>query len=294
VEHVREHRVLGNSLALATAACTGGFVVLAKAALEDLEPLQLAVYMFPMAVAANTLMMTAGRRWSRLIPALIRSWTWMAGFSLLFTFGMWAYWSGLKVLDPTVTSFLSRSETLVTIILGILVLRERFHWMELIGGALVLAGLVTIRYTVGVDLTFGFWLIVISAICFGLGEVIAKVAVRRVDPLVLCFVRNLVVAVLFGALAASHGFIRGGLGGTLWAVVGVALTGPVVARYLYVLALQRIDVSKAALINQSQPLFVAMGSLLFLGVVSGARDWLGGGLIIVGCVLLFVRARRGG
>jgi drug/metabolite transporter (DMT)-like permease len=247
-----------------------------------------------MAVAANTLMMTAGRRWSRLIPALIRSWTWMAGFSLLFTFGMWAYWSGLKVLDPTVTSFLSRSETLVTIILGILVLRERFHWMELIGGALVLAGLVTIRYTVGVDLTFGFWLIVISAICFGLGEVIAKVAVRRVDPLVLCFVRNLVVAVLFGALAASHGFIRGGLGGTLWAVVGVALTGPVVARYLYVLALQRIDVSKAALINQSQPLFVAMGSLLFRGVVSGARDWLGGGLIIVGCVLLFVRARRGG
>ncbi len=55
-----------------------------------------------------------------------------------------------------------------------------------------------------------------------------------------------------------------------------ALVGPFLARTLYMYALRHLAVSRAALISQSQPLFVAIYSSILLHALPSRREWMGG------------------
>jgi len=50
--------------------------------------------------------------------------------------------------------------------------------------------------------------------------------------------------------------------------------------------LRRLDISRATLIQQVVPLFVAVGSAIALRALPSRREWTGGLLIIAGCLLL--------
>jgi drug/metabolite transporter (DMT)-like permease len=83
-------------------------------------------------------------------------------------------------------------------------------------------------------------------------------------------------------------------------ITTTALVGPFLARTLFMHCLRHLDISRAALINQSQPLFVALYSAILLHTLPSRREWTGGLLILGGALLLvswrqsmkWIRARR--
>jgi drug/metabolite transporter (DMT)-like permease len=75
-------------------------------------------------------------------------------------------------------------------------------------------------------------------------------------------------------------------------IAAAALAGPFVARTLYTYSIRHIRVSRAAIINQAQPLFVALFSLILLQTLPSRREWTGG-LLIIGGALVLVRWRAG-
>jgi uncharacterized membrane protein len=134
--------------------------------------------------------------------------------------------------------------------------------------------------------------VLFSAVCFGTAEFIAKIAVRYVDPLTLSFVRNLVSAVMFWIAVLFVGTSFTGVDSVFWGVIIIAIMGPILTRPIYLVALKYLEVSKVALINQSQPVFVAIMAFLALNQTPAPREVIGGVFVIGGCLLIIVSRKK--
>jgi drug/metabolite transporter (DMT)-like permease len=202
-------------------------------------------------------------------------------------------------MDPTVVAFVSRVETLVAILLGVWFFGERFTRKEALGAVFVMAGVVALRYAGGIAVERGFWIILLASVGFGVAEALAKKTVSIVDPYIFALVRNMFLGSMCFAIALAR---PGGLQvpqETLgWlAVVGIGVSGPFLGRVHFLRALQIIHISKTALVSQSQPIFVALVSFFVLSTIPSQREWIGGVIIILGCVLLIAgrgRPKAGG
>jgi len=266
----------------------GILITLIKMVQETLPVLSLLCLSLSLAALVLCVVIVAGGRAGQVRAMRLGGWVWILGISALTFFSYWTLFTAIHLLDPTVASFLGRAETLVTIFFGVVFLGERFRRGEIAGALLVLAGVAVIRYAGGVEVSKGFLLCLLAALCWGIGEGLAKVALQSVAPLVFTWGRCLILAPVFLAAAAAspEGLVLPGTPEVWWGVAGVALSGPVIARFLYLKSLTILPVSRVALINQFQPVWVAVTAGILLGTLPAPREWVGGALIIAGCLLL--------
>jgi len=276
----------GYTFAMLSALLSGINYVLGKWVMADLSPELLVALIFGLAALIQGGLMAARGDWKGIRRCTARGWLWVLFFSLFSVVALWTLWTGIKYLDPTVASFISRLQTLVTVFLGIALLKDRFHRWEAVGGVVVILGVAVIYASFDLRLSLWFWIMVASGISFGVTEVVAKVALRYLEATPLSFIRTLFVAVFFLVWVMLDGQPLLHLGRTWWGVVAIAVMGPTLARLFYLYALERLDVSKAALVNQVQPLFVFLVAFLFLGTIPSVREFAGGLLILAGCVAL--------
>ncbi|MCK4224841.1 MAG: DMT family transporter [candidate division Zixibacteria bacterium] len=291
-QHENANLSIGYLYASLSAMMASVLIVAGKWTLHTISPLALSALVFPIGSVVLGLTMIPRKRWKRIFALDLRAWTWTLAFSVLAFVAIWTYWIGLKMMDPTLASFVNRSETLVTISLGILILGERFSRGEGLGAFLVLCGIVLMKFTFRAEYSVGFWVVLFSAVCFGTAEFIAKIAVRYVDPLTLSFLRNVISSVLFWIAVAFVGTSFEGVGSVWWGILIIALVGPVLTRPIYLYALKHIEVSKVALINQSQPVFVAILALLILTQTPAPSEIMGGLFVIGGCLLIIISRKK--
>ncbi|MHC4944240.1 MAG: DMT family transporter, partial [Planctomycetota bacterium] len=217
-----------------------------------------------------------------------RGWTWLAVIVAITFFAYWTLFVALELLDPTVASFVGRAETLVTIFLGMILFGERMGGREILGALLVLSGVLIIRFTAGIEMSHGLMLCLLSALFWGVAEALAKKAVQYLEPFLFTWARSLLLIPAFWIAAAcsKEGLVMPQTPEIWTGVIGLSIAGPVLGRYLYLKSLTLIPVSKCALINQSQPVWVAALACLLLGTLPGLREWIGGLFIMGGCIIL--------
>ena len=267
-------------------------IVTGKWVLYTISPLALNATIFPAGAVILGLAMIPGKRWKRIAKMDKRAWGWTIAFSVLACVAIWTHWIGIKMMDPTLASFLNRFETLVTISLGIAILEERFSWGEGLGGFLVLGGIVLMKFTFRAEYSLAFWIVLFSSVCFGTAEFFAKIAVRYVDPLTISFLRTVITAVFFWIMVPVVGTSFEGVRSVWWALIILVFAGPVLVRPIYLFALKHLEVSKVALVNQSQPVFVAILALLALSQTPAPREIIGGIFVISGCLLIIVSRKK--
>lgn len=280
----------GYTHALLAAFWSAVQIAVSKWILEEIDPLSLLALNMPIAAVVLMIWLGASPNRHRLTTLRGSGWKWTAGLSVLFFFTLLGTFVAIKLLDPTVVSFVGRVETLVAVVLGVLFFRERFTRLEGAGGLLVILGVIALRYSGGISIERGFWIILIASIGFGVAEVLAKKAVTIVDPFAFAGGRNALLAIAFLAVA---GLRPGGIdvpsSPLVWlGIAAVALSGPVLARLHFLKALQMIQISKTVLINQSQPIWVALVAYTLLRQIPSRQEWLGGALVLAGCVMLIV------
>jgi drug/metabolite transporter (DMT)-like permease len=217
-----------------------------------------------------------------------RGWIWLAVVVGITFFAYWTLFVALDLLDPTVASFVGRAETLVTIFLGMILIGERMGGREILGAVLVLSGVLIIRFTAGIEMSHGLFLCLVSALLWGVAEALAKKAVQHLEPFLFTWARSLLLIPVFWivATASDEGLVIPRTAEVWTGVIALSIAGPVLGRYLYLKSLTLIPVSKCALINQSQPVWVAVIACVVLGTLPGLREWIGGLVIMGGCVLL--------
>jgi uncharacterized membrane protein len=109
-------------------------------------------------------------------------------------FGTIFFFIAIKTVEnPTVVSFLVNINPIFVVVLGILILKERFNTIEFLGMAITLAGAVIISM-IGVTDTGSFFVdgaqyVVFSAVFYSLSILIAKNQIKSVDASYLAISR---------------------------------------------------------------------------------------------------------
>lgn len=302
---------LGFTLAVLTAMVTGVAFIAAKPVLDYLDPLSFSISQFGIAAVFSFLWLVFRRHLHRVKALTAGQWTFLIIVALLFLSAVYTMWIGLSRIPATAASLLNRLEVMVVVFLGMAFLGDRFTRRETLGAVVMFLGVVVIRYQAPPSFSAGFYMMLLSSTLFGFTEFLVKTRVHAIPPDVFTFVRNVLVFAMFLVAglwrqAMSEGTWWKGLAD--WAgvwhglplIATTALVGPFLARTLHMYSLRHLPVSKAALVNQSQPLWVAAFSAILLRTLPSRREWTGGLLILAGALLLvswrqgvhWIKARR--
>lgn len=276
----------GYAFAGGSAVASALTTVLGKWNLRVIAPLLLNCLIFSIATGVLTVIILLSRDKKRIVRHSKAGWLWLGLFSMSSVFALWFFWAGVQQMDPSLAAFLNRTEVLLAIILGVVLLRERFTRGEALGASISIAGIIIMRVTLRMEYSLGFWYVLTGAVFFALAELFSKLAVRFVEPFVLTYLRSLFVAVVFWIALIGKGASFQGLKQVWPGVVALGFVGPIAARMTYLFALKHLDLSKVAVISQTQPVFVLLFAYLGLGQLPTVRETIGGLLLLSGCFVM--------
>ncbi|MHB0913916.1 MAG: DMT family transporter [Armatimonadota bacterium] len=280
----------GYILALAGSVSFGVNMIFSKIALKELETFAFSLIFFAVAIIITFgyILFSGKHKMLRLDREDLLSVLPIGFFNAV---GVIAFYAALKILDPTVAALLSRIELIITVLLGVIFLRERFNVKEMLGLAIVLIGVVVMNWQVPRAELRGFILITIGCVGFAVGWLFAARSMRNMDPDVMVFYRAVLVWIFIAAFIAATGRISPptGYAGVLATILG-ALFGACLGTTLFSHAVQRIGISKSIVLNQIMPLSTAILSLVFLGTIPGLRQSIGGLIVMAGAIAIVANA----
>lgn len=217
-----------------------------------------------------------------------------------------ALFAAMNRLGPRRTGVLFATHAIFSALLGFAVLGERMGTQALLGGALVLAGVITAillgrhkneshdweadrgNWTAGVALGL------LAAFCQALGSLIAKpVMAAGVDPVAATAVRVSATCIAqFLLLWSGFSAARAHAPPTpriLLQVGWIGFIGMGVGMTLILLALQHGDVGMVGILSSVTPVLVLPLLWFYLRRAPAHGAWLGAGLTVLGTVLVLLR-----
>lgn len=264
------------------ALCAAMFFIPYKKALQTTAPevYILAIYIagFVFNLGASTLKKEAFRITKATFYGAI-------AFALLSVVGNYAIGKAMAGIDPAVTIVIARTQIIMVMIMGWLLLRERLHFLLIPGVIIAFIGFFIMSYdpnaTVGGELSFYLWAIA-SAFCFGASQIMTKAIIHKIAPITLNHLR-----LLFGGIiiACSPGVFSAVLQLDLeiWVLAATsALFGPTLSRVSYMYAVRYIPVTQSILFTMLTPFFALLLAWLTLGIFPSQREILGGSIMIIG------------
>ena len=290
---LRSARWRGDFWAIVSALTTGGGFIAAKIALQTLPPITFNAYMFFIGMLAVVVDAIVSRKIAVMLRVSKRQLAFLFLVSVLFCAAVFCLNTALAFSEPATISFLSRMELVTTLLLAAIFLKERIRPTEIIGLAIVLAGIIVMRYDASLELSRAVTLITIGSILFGSAEVLIKSRIDWMDYRTFIFYRNLFMSVIFFIVAMFWGKFVWVVDGNLIMILIVAgIVLPYLGRLGYLKAMQNIDISRASIIVQSQPFFAAAAALVFLGTFPPMKEIVGGLLIVGGVVTIKLLERK--
>lgn len=260
-----------------------GFV-LAKHFLQYTNPETLNVLFFAIAFLVSFAFLIA-RNFSGTVRAFRENWKdgLVIGGANAVAAGLW--FNSINIIGPTPTAFIVRFSTIFIIIMGILFLKERLHLQDIAGMAIAVIGALLISFGNGNYAQAGTLVALAASLAIAVHQVLSKVYVKSIDPLMLVSLRTfyttvflLLYAVVFSKLQAFpvNQLPLLAAGTTINAVVGFVF---------FYKALELVDVSKVAIIRTLDPFIVVVYVLALFRTLPSAQQFLGGTLVVAGVLV---------
>ena len=265
--------------------------IFSKVALNEIDIIQFGFYWFGMGLFWNVLLSNKKIGVSK-FKELNRKHILLYSFlGLLEIIASTGFFLGIMTIEnPSVTSFLGNLSPIFVTILGVIVLKERFNSIEIVGVLLTLLGAFVISYksnsTVNSLFLNGTQYILISSAVIAVNTILIKKYIRKLSPALLSLNR-IVFIFTFATLVmfiTSQSFIipkKAFYAITIGSLLGPFLT--VIASYN---ALKYIDASKRTILSSSRSLFVMLGAYLYFGKLPMKYQIIGGIVTILGILLI--------
>ncbi len=282
----------GYLLSVASSASAGLATVIGKWNLQSISPLLMNSLIFSIATVLMSVVLLPTRGVRAVFTQTRQGWFWLGMFSVTSWLAVWAFWAGVQRMDPSLAAFLNRSEVLIAVMLATVFLGERLNRIEILGAALSVGGIVLMRLNLRIEYSSGFWYVLVGSLFFGLTEFVSKIALRHVKPVFLAYIRNMFMAVGYWVIVLPRGVGLAGLNEVWLGVVALGFIAPILSRMVYLFALGRLELSKVAIINQSQPVFVILIALVALGQLPTFREVIGGLCLTAGCLIMIIGRPR--
>lgn len=225
----------------------------------------------------------------------------LALYSLLgVVLNQFLFVKGLELSTVTNAALLGTAIPIFTLLVGVVLRKERFSVRNALGTAIAAAGVVYLINPLNADFTggkaAGNLLLVLNTIAYGAYIAISQDVFRRYGALTAMtwvFVLGSIIAVPFGSVQLASVALTE-LDLTIWlAVIYIILIPTVGAYYLNAWALERVPPSVVAVYIYLQPLVAFAVAPLVLGDEerASARTLIAASLIFVGVAIVTWRAR---
>ncbi len=260
--------------------------VTAKYGLYGFEPVTFGViWTFAAAFHSLVIIIAAKRSKEILIPHPDRTGLLLLGAAT--GLGMIWGWTALSMLDPSFKAFLNRFAPVLTVILGMIFLKEKITGKEALAITIMLAGGVISARGSWDAVSPGVFFAAISFIMVAFQHLIAKKRVSSVHVAVIVFYRSIIA--FFVILA--WGLIRGGMDfnapARFWMITALgALLGPCISHIFYYKSFSYWELSRSSLVSNVQPLFVLPLAYIFLREFPEKMQLIGGIIILAGILRL--------
>ncbi len=199
---------------------------------------------------------------------------------------LWIF--SLRTIGPPLTSFLMKSQTLFSLLLGIMFLGERLNKGETIGIMLTIVGGVIVAYQEEGYLILGTFMALLSAFFYSLLSFLVKKIAQDLNMLTVANLRALGVAiVVLVYLIITERFQVPGLKDLVFMAFG-GLTGAYIAKASQFQSIKLLDVSRSTAVMPLESLFVVLFSYFLFHDLPSVIKLIGGTVIIIGVVFLVI------
>ena len=201
---MKEERV-GDLYALACGLVCGLGNIPAKAALGSISPEIYNLFFFGAAFVIMSVTLVSKKSRREIVRINKKAFGLIFVLAVLFGVALYCMMTALKMIEPATVSFLSRFEVIVTLVLAFFILKERLTIVELAGGLVALAGVFILKFQTTGLISEAATLMIISAVCFGVAEIIVKRHIALIGTIRFIFWRNLFMIGIFTVVTMATG-----------------------------------------------------------------------------------------
>lgn len=257
-----------------------------RAGLAGFGPAEMAALRFALAGAPAALFLIATRAklperadiWRFLVGGVI----FIAGYALLLNFGQ-------RVVPAGPAAFIINTNPIMTAVLAMMILGERFSLTAWLGTALSFAGIGVIALGKGLDVEIGLSVLLIlgAAFCNAITTVMQKPLFARYKPLHVAFWNQAIGGfVLLPFLPGAIAQAQVAPAVSFWSVVYLALVPSLIAYGTWAITLSRLPAARAANFQYCVPPMATLMGFLWLGEVPTLFGIIGGAMALVGVVVV--------
>ncbi len=194
------------------------------------------------------------------------------------------------IADPSVTSFLGNMFPVMVTLGGIFILKEKFGWIEIMGGFLAISGVFIISYTGGLTLKTlfikGTGIIFINALLATTATLVVKVNVKKISPELLNLNRTvwlLLFSILMFFVYKQELIIP--MSAFKNIAIG-AILGPFLAILTVYYSYHYIEASRSAIVQSLKGIFVLIGAYLVFKTFPAPHQFVGGMITVIGVLIM--------
>lgn len=265
--------------------------IFSKAAMREINFSQFAFYWFGMAIIWNLLYIWFRKKLHVFRSLNKRLLLIVSIIGIFEVFGTYSFFHAIKIMqNPANVSFLANFVPIFVTIIGIVFLKERYNFIEIIGIALALFGTFLISYKGNDNLQNmfleGSGLVLIASFSFAMAHVISKRFIQEIDPLLISLNRVIYLFVLAIVLLLLNG---SSLIIPRYALINIfvgSILGPFLTAVAAFSSLLYIEASRSAIIQSTKGLFVVVGAIIYFGILPHSNELTGGIISIVGVILI--------
>ncbi|MGX5734654.1 DMT family transporter [Bosea thiooxidans] len=257
-----------------------------RAGLAGFGPSEMAALRFALAGTPAALFLIATRAklperadiWRFLVGGVI----FIAGYALLLNFGQ-------RVVPAGPAAFIINTNPIMTAVLAMLILGERFSLTAWLGTTLSFAGIGVIALGKGLDVEIGLSVLLIlgAAFCNAITTVVQKPLFARYKPLhVAAWNQAIGGFVLLPFLPAAIAQAQVAPALSFWSVVYLAAVPSLIAYGTWAITLSRLPAARAANFQYCVPPMATLMGFLWLGEVPTLFGIVGGAMALAGVVVV--------
>jgi drug/metabolite transporter (DMT)-like permease len=202
------------------------------------------------------------------------------------------FFNAVKMLEPQVAGFLSRTEVLFIILVGMVLLREKLNFLEGSGMIVAITGAAILTFSGGSYTLTGSILIITSTLFVAVQVYLIKKFISSANPAIMiafrCFFTLLILAAY---LFSTQEFNPLPLHLLPWVIISSSISA-VFGWMLFFASLHHIKAAKAGIMRNMDPFFVVIYALLFFNTLPTSLQLIGGVLIVTGAALTLAAKRN--
>lgn len=207
-------------------------------------------------------------------------------FIISETFGAFVFFYVIKLVNPSIVSFIGSITPLFVAMIAFFYINERLSFREIAGGVISISGVILITY-VSPDIPVKYTLLILSVvIVYSFNNVLIKKKTKDIPPILITLVRIFFLFLTYFIYKASSGIIRLPDQNELIFLFLGSLLGPIFGMFALFSSLKFIKSTQVSLIKNSQPFLVVLFSYFFLKTTITNGQLLAGTLIVIGISLM--------